>query len=468
MRFSDGFIGWLLMAAVGFVLPSGGWSDELLGRRPGFAFQEAIDAAYARGGGRVTVPRGRHVTGGLVLRSNVELHLAHGAVLEGSSRTNDYPVVELPYSEGAWMAVVMAVGATNVAVTGEGEIFGNGTAFPVPPSGGGNQEGWRPRGLFFGNCRTVRLEGFRLRDAACWGCVVQCCEDVTIRRLAIDSHANRNNDGIDIEARNVLIADCDIDVGDDAVCLKSNNPDFVVENVVVSNVVARSHCANLKLGTASHGTMRNVLFTHCRIEASRRDFQYAPPGQGPRPFFFRDWCVRDFPASRPEESASFSAIAIECVDGGAVEDVTCSHIEIDGGTYVPIFVRAGRRLSRANGTPRGVQNRLKCVRIEHVRGRSLSAVPSSITGIGGFRVEDVTLRDVHLTVRGGGENAAERMRPVPEHEGRTPSAGMFVLPLPAYGLWARHVTGLTLDDVSFELEPGTFDRRACIVREDVR
>ena len=110
--------------------------------------QGMIDGASANGGGKVVVPAGRHLVGQIDLRSNVELHLEKGAVLEGKTGLENYRVTTLPYSEGTWSAVVSAIGVTNVAVTGEGEIFGNGTAWPQPEDYGGNQEGLRPRGVF--------------------------------------------------------------------------------------------------------------------------------------------------------------------------------------------------------------------------------------------------------------------------------------------------------------------------------
>ena len=115
--------------------------------------QERIDRASAAGGGRVVVPPGRHLVGQVDLRSNVELHLEKGAVLEGKVGLENYRVTTLPYSEGTWSAVVSAIGVTNVAVTGEGEVFGNGTAWPQPKDYGGNQEGLRPRGLFFADVK---------------------------------------------------------------------------------------------------------------------------------------------------------------------------------------------------------------------------------------------------------------------------------------------------------------------------
>jgi len=63
--------------------------------------------------------------------------------------------------------------------------------------------------------------------------------------------------------------------------------------------------------------------------------------------------------------------------------------------------------------------------------------------------------------------AAERTRPVPEVAGKYPDAHMFGCILPAYGLYARHVDGLSLEDVSFVLKPGTTDGRDDKVLDDV-
>ena len=98
-----------------------GFSVETPRPSPGLEtakWQAAIDAAAAAGGGRVTIPAGRHLVGGLELKSNVELHLADGAVLEGAVGLENYRIRSLPCSEGTWSAIVSAVGVTNVAITG--------------------------------------------------------------------------------------------------------------------------------------------------------------------------------------------------------------------------------------------------------------------------------------------------------------------------------------------------------------
>ena len=429
--------------------------------------QERIDRASAAGGGRVVVPPGRHLVGQVDLRSNVELHLEKGAVLEGKVGLENYRVTELPYSEGTWSAVVSAIGVTNVAITGEGEIFGNGTAWPQPENYGGNQEGRRPRGVFFANCKDVRLRDFTLRDSACWGVVFKCCENVDVRRVKVDSHANANNDGIDVEAKNVVIADCDIDAGDDAVCLKSNNPDFVVENVLVTNVVARSHCNALKLGTASHGTMRNVLFVDCRTEAPRRDFIDHRLGRNRRWYEGNPERIKKAPGARLNEPSGTSAICVENVDGGIVENITYRNI-VANGSRTPIFIRAGTRSGRSCGTPPSNKWIFRGVRIENVRGSALSGLTSSVTGVEGCRITNVVFKNVRLCCRGLGDDALRwKDKPVPEAAGGYPDAHMFGHALPAYGLYARHVDGLLLENCSFSLAEGSSDAREPVVMEDV-
>ena len=428
-------------------------------------WQAAIDAAGARGGGVVTIPAGRHLVGQLDLRSNVELHLEDDAVLEGAVGMVHYRRTVLPYSEGTWSAVVFALGVTNVAVTGRGTIFGNGVPWETPKSGGGNQEGLRPRGLFFGNAVRIRLSDFTLRDAACWGIVLKCCDGVDIRRVRVDNHANHNNDGIDIEAKNVVIADCDIDSGDDAIVLKANDPHFAVENVLVTNVTAKSYCNCLKFGTASHGIMRNVLFVDCRTGAPRRDFEDRVHGGGSWYFNNARRNAR-FPGSVPGYAEASSGITVQNVDGGIIENVVYRNITVEG-VRVPIFIRGGARTGRDCGTPPSEMRTLRNILIENVRGTAGSWVASSITGVRSCRVRDVTLRNVHIVCKGAGDCAAERTRPVPENEGNYPDPDIFRCMLPAWGLYVRHVDGLALENVTFELRGGETDARERFVLDDV-
>ena len=417
-------------------------------------WQERIDAVGHAGGGRVTVPRGRHVVGQLYLRSNVELHLEEGAFVEGAVGLQNYVVHRLPYSEGDWCAVVMGLNVTNVAITGRGEIFGNGASFEQVRTSGACGEGFRPRGIFFSESKGIRLENFKLRDAACWGVVFKCCEDVLVRHVTIDSNVNHNNDGFDIEARNVLIEDCDVDSGDDAYCVKSNNPNFTVGDIVVRNCIARSHCNGLKIGTATHGTIRGVRFERCKTERSRR--------------IYRDL------AKIPDDPTAFvtlkgvphylcgpgiSAICIECVDGGTVEDVTVHDIEVQG-FQVPIFVRGGARRQRVCNIPPSNKNIFRDIVISNVYGRAESAIASSISGCQMCYPKNIRMDNINIACRGGGRSFEPVCEPGPEYDDCYPEATMFrEARLPAFGMYVGRAEDVVITNVHFSLLQGETDAR---------
>lgn len=436
-------------------IPAGG--EQVAAMETEF-WQQAIDAAAANGGGVVCVPRGRHVVGQLYIKNNVELHLEDGAVLEGAPGLYNYVVHALPYSEGTWSAVVMGLSVTNVAITGNGEIFGNGRKFEPVRTKGVCWEGFRPRGVFFSQCKDVRLEDFLLKDAACWGIVFKCCDGCVVRRVRIDSNANHNNDGFDIEARNVIVEDCDVSCCDDAYCIKSNNPDFVVENVTVRRCVARTHCNAYKIGTASHGVIRNIHFEHCRSELPRRIYRDMAPMPSDYAFGWPE--VKGVPHYLC--GPGIGAICVECVDGGIVENVSYENIEVFG-CQVPIFIRGGQRRFRTCGIPPGNRRRLRNITISHVRGRAESTIPSSITGVDGCRPQEVLLQDVVIECVGEGVSHASIRCPGQETAGRYPEATMFrKYRLPAYGLYVDRPEDVVLEDVRFTLRSGTLDERPSV------
>jgi len=427
-------------------------------------WQGAIDAAAARGGGRVTVPAGVHRVGGLLLRSNVELHLEAGAELNAVTGMENYRRVELPYSEGVWSAVVMGVGVTNVAVTGTGVINGRGGTWPEPTEEDfkhGCQEGLRPRGLFFSEAKDIRLSDFTLKDSACWGIVLKACDGVVARRVKIDSHANWNNDGFDLEARNVLIEDCEADTGDDAFCIKSNDPKFVCENIVFRRCTARGQANAFKIGTATHGLVRNVRYENVRCDFGRRVCTKLEDGTPMKLLKFHYMC--DINAKYPT-GCMLCGLAFECVDGGAVEDIVVDGLELVGGVREPIFIRSDlRKVGRHSVTtaPNNL-NRLRNIRISNVRGRAMGPYASAIVGVDGFRIENVFLKDIDITVEGAGAEASRRAleTPVPYKFDCYPSPDIFWPHFfPAYGLYADRADNVTLENVTFRMSEGTEDAR---------
>ncbi|MBD0367814.1 MAG: glycoside hydrolase family 28 protein, partial [Flavisolibacter sp.] len=93
---------------------------------------DAIEACTKKGGGIVVVPAGVWLTGPLVLKSNVNLHLQKNALLQFTDDFDQYPLVETNWEGLVQMrnqSPLSATGATNIAITGFGIIDGAGDAW---------------------------------------------------------------------------------------------------------------------------------------------------------------------------------------------------------------------------------------------------------------------------------------------------------------------------------------------------
>lgn len=392
------------------------------------AFEKAIAAASAAGGGVVLVPSGTFVSGTIQLRSNITLRVTPAAILKGSADIADYPVRHFIYSSQA----------RNVAIDGGGIIDGNGEAFwdMSPPERYYRPLDKRPSPLLeFADCRDVRLQDVIIRNAPGWTVHPLRCDGVRIRGIAIYNHQRgKNTDGIDPDAsRNVHISDSYVEGGDDAIVIKSPlRPGAApqpTENITVTNCTVSSTSNCIKLGTESRGGFRNIAITNCTL--------FRPES------YFR---------------APISGIAIEMVDGGLLENVVVSNIAMrDIGT--PIFIRLGNRGRGQQVPTTGI---LRNVAISNIVA-SGGLITNSITGLPGHPVTGVTLSGINITMVGGqrepiGLNVDEKADGYPE-------AWMFGA-LPAYGFYVRHVDGLTLRDIRVRTsEP---DVRPALLLDDVR
>ena len=407
-------------------------------------WQSKIDATSASGGGRVTVPDGIHTVANLALKNDVELYLAPGCVLQGSTNRLDYGYDVKVKGSSRPMAVLVAVGATNIAVCGKGTVDGRGELYDrVLERGTGRypkkmRSGWGCVRFF--DCSRVRIEGVTLRNPVTWTCFLRRCEEVTLRGVTVRAHCNWNNDGIDLEVRRALVENCDIDAEDDALVFKTMDAGWETGDVEVRGCTLSSCASSLKFGTETKGGFRRYSIHGCRILAR------TPPGvaYGPR------MDKRDLGRTKTPSGASGSGgIVVAMVDGGQLEDVNISDIEIGPGIEVPIFVRLGRR----NPPKAYGETFLRNVTISDVRmtAPAASRVASSITGVPGLNVENVMLRNVSLISPGGGTDQ-EAKESVREAESSYPSAvGTFKIPLPAYGLFVRHAQGVSIENFSCRL-----------------
>lgn len=415
-----------LVAGLGLMWGSLGAADAV-GAKPGetASLQARIDAAAAAGGGVVRISPGDHLVSDLELKSNVTLELPAGARLVASTNYLDYTTFE-----NVSRAMLWATNAVNVTVCGKGEIDGRGWAAVMKS---GDARRWKF--AVFYRVKGVRMEGITLRDSGSWGCYFKECEDVYAARVKMRSLKNHNNDGFDIDAKNVLIENCDLDTDDDAICLKSDNPDFICENVEVRNCRLASNCNHIKFGTSSFGGFRNVRIHDCElVPCSTNIIPQIKNSKG---------SANDIPGWDKREIGSRCGLALECVDGGFLENVHIRNIKMNRSCQTPIFVRLGRR----HAAPENRVSYLKDVVIENISGESMSYLASSITGVPGLRPAQVTLRNINLTVKGGGPQD-EVARPVPEAEKKYPENRMFSRQmLPAYGFYIRHADGIVFERV---------------------
>lgn len=392
------------------------------------AIAKAIEAC-AKAGGVVLLPAGNFLSGTIVMRSNVTLRISPGATLWGSRRIEDYSPAHLIYAKGV----------ENVAIDGGGRIHGNGDAFWRDRSDHPYFLALRPRPspmIEIVESRDVRIENVSIRETAGWGIHPSHCDGVVIRGVSLISHLRGpNTDGIDVgSSRNVRISDCYIEGGDDAIVIKTlvrpGLPPRPSENVTVTNCVMTSTSNCFKLGTESTAGFKNIAITNCVMYKL--------------PHAFR---------------APISGIAIESVDGGALDGLVASNLTMrDVGT--PIFIRLGNR-GRGMAEPRpGI---LQNIAISNLVATG-SLITSSITGLPGHPVRNVSLDNVNISMKGG-EKKVRSLDDVPELPAQYPEAWMFGT-LPSYGFYSRHVEGLTMRNVQTRWEAE--DLRPAMVFDDVR
>jgi len=342
--------------------------------------QASIDAAAARGGGRVVVPAGVHRTGSLRLRSHVELHLEAGAVLEFVPDPDLYPVVTARW-EGVDREIhapcLYADDETGVAITGLGTIDGGGERWWQRAREG---ELAYPRPTLIGlhGCRQVTIRDVTLRNSPAWTVHPCRCEDVTISGIRIHNPSDSpNTDGIDPEScRNVRISDCHIDVGDDCIAIKAGteNAEQAVpcENVTITGCTMVHGHGGVVLGSEMSGGIRNVVISGCVFAGTDRGIR----------------------------------VKTRRGRGGVIEDIRVSNVVMDG-VMCPFVVNPFYFCGPEGKEPR-VRDRsahpvdagtpvLRRLHVAHVSARNVHAAVGWLYGLPEAPLEDVTFDDVTVS-----------------------------------------------------------------------
>jgi polygalacturonase len=270
------------------------------------AIQAAIDACEQQGGGTVRLIAGTYLSAPIVLKSNITLQLDKGATLLGSPGHADYPpltIFHLPDLQ----PLVSAANATNVAITGEGVIDGNGESWwqearsirDIGILGTGHP---RPKLIIFDHCTHVRVEGVTIQNSPMWQLVPYYSDDVVIRNIKVLAPARSpNTDAIDpFSSSHVVIDHVFADVGDDNIAIKSGpinspGPDDPAREITITDCTFL-HGHGLSIGSEIAGGVQNVRAERIHFEGTDNGIRVKANrdrGNDVSHLFFRDIDMKD-------------------------------------------------------------------------------------------------------------------------------------------------------------------------------
>jgi hypothetical protein len=409
------------------------------------AVQRAIDTCTKENGGTVLVPAGDFVVGTIELKSNVTLRIAAKGKLLGSPKIEHYKAGnDVPPGNGN-VVMISAANAENIRIEGPGTIDGNGAKFftgrgDMTGPGQNSAEGYyqRPHLLIFYRCTNIAMRDVFLTASAYHCTRILQCNRVNLDAVRIHNRVNLNNDGFHINSSQyVHIVNCDVTCQDDACALFGSN-----KFITVTNCTFSTRWSVFRFGG---GEAENITISNCVIYDT-----YGCPIKA------------RFGARSRFENISFSNLVMRNVTG-------------------PISI--GLDSTRRNPTPnapaptRGVVRNIKFNGIRAIvvaEGKQHADLPWPqkfrpgetrqcivLNGVGEDYLEQISFQDVHVTYEGGG-TVEEAARDVPKMAGEYFEIGT----PPAFGLYARNVRGLSLNNV--RLEVAAPDLRPAVVFENVR
>lgn len=410
------------------------------------AIQAAIDYLADLGGGTVRLENGDYVSGTIEFRSHIRLEVAKGARLLGSTDLCDYPehIAKRPTvmdtHMGMHQSLIFAENCQNISICGEGIIDGRGDRANFHGEETVCATPGRPFLIRVMDCVNVHIDGIFLKDAACWMQNYLNCENLLIENIRVENQANYNNDGIDIDGcRNVIVRNCYVSSGDDALCFKgaSQKPS---ERILVENCEFYSSCNAVKFGTDSQGDFRNVLIRHCKAGGVTEKMR------------------------RIKEVGADSGISLEMVDGGILENILIRDIELVRSRS-PLFIRLDNRGRVKPGDSKPNIGTIRNIIMENITGGENGPVGSYFLGIPEKKIENVFLNNIRLYQKASPKPITQE-KDFGEMYGRYPDAQMIktVGDAPAYGLWVRHIEGLTLTD--YRVIPISEEKRPYIIAEN--
>lgn len=296
------------------------------------AINQAIELCNAAGGGTVFVPKGLWVTGPIVLKNNVNLHLEKGALLQFSKNYDDYPIV-LTTWEGQdsyrCQAPIWGVDLENIAITGEGVLDGGGDVWraikkekqtagqwasliksggvtdekqnnwypsekslkgnlipnagrilngvkPTPEELASYKDFLRPNMLSLTRCKNIIIEGVTFQNSPAWTMHPLLCEHISVKNVTVKNYwYAQNSDAIDLEScRNGILEGCTFDTGDDGITIKSGRDEqgrkrgIPTENFIIKDCIVYHAHGGFVIGSEMSGGVRNMFISDCTFMGS--------------------------------------------------------------------------------------------------------------------------------------------------------------------------------------------------------
>ncbi len=372
------------------------------------AITEAVEACATAGGGQVLFPPGRYLTGTIRLRSRVALHLETGARIIGTTNLAAYQQPTLPASlpEARWgkwhRALLLGEGVEHVTLSGTGVIDGNKVFDPT-----GEERMRGPHTLVLVGSREVVVRDLSIVDAANYAVYCQLSDDLEFRNVRFVG----GWDGVhwrgapDRWCRNVKIIGCQFYTGDDAIAGR------YWDDTVISGCLINSSCNGIRL----IGPARRLLVNDCLFYG---------PGEQPH---------RTSREARRTNMLSGIILQPGAWDAtqGPLDSVFISDVTMrDVASPITLWIKPGNTAGR--------------IIVDGLRATGVYRSAFSVESWAENPVTNVVLRNVSVEFAGGGDPSLAT-RPVK-------GPGVDARPLPAWGLYARNVERLTLEDVRLALE----------------
>ena len=408
------------------------------------AVQRAIDTCTNENGGTVLVPAGDFVIGTIELKSNVTLQIAARGRLLGSAKIEHYKAGNnVPPGNGN-IVLISAANVENVRLEGPGTIDGNGAKFftgrgDMTGPGQNSAEGYyqRPHLLVFYRCRNLVIRDVFLTASAYHCARILQCQRVNLDAVRIHNRVNLNNDGFHINSSQyVHVINCDVTCQDDACALFGSN-----KFVTITNCTFSTRWSVFRFGG---GEAENITISNCVIYDT-----YGCPIK-----------ARIGARSRLE-NVIFSNLVLRNVTGPITLGLDSTRRNQDPNASPP-----------ARGILRNIEfNGIRAMVVSEGKQHEDLPWPQKfrpgetrqcivLNGVGEDLIENVSFHDVHVTYEGGGTQE-EATREVPNLAGEYFEIGT----PPAYGMYARNVRGLTLNNMRFEVTKA--DLRPAVVLDNV-